>query len=248
MSHLSRPELRLRNFLVRCKEMAADIKNVDFCHFKAYVKFAEKLFFDFYLEYGKVVDKSVVMAYERDVQFLLQLMKIGEVNELDKQKLITQGLSDRDDFPSKTIKRTVPLEDKRVTLKELKVLSVENQARKIRSQLLNVKLDDEYCENEGFDRMLEDELQDKIIQQLSKLSKNLKENVISYGDIVRKDNMTIKEACTLTDKNSSNLTDKGKELRQHSSKYCDWWFAVSVVMMIFIFFAMVLFMRIFHKH
>ncbi|KAL1234510.1 Uncharacterized protein TSPI_04974 [Trichinella spiralis] len=152
MSHLSRPELRLRNFLVRCKEMAADIKNVDFCHFKA-------------------------------------LMKIGEVNELDKQKLITQGLSDRDDFPSKTIKRTVPLEDKRVTLKELKVLSVENQARKIRSQLLNVKLDDEYCENEGFDRMLEDELQDKIIQQLSKLSKNLKENVISYGDIVRKDNM-----------------------------------------------------------
>ncbi|KRX34039.1 Vesicle transport protein USE1 [Trichinella britovi] len=248
MSHLSRPELRLRNFLVRCKEMAANIKNVDFCHFKAYVKFAEKLFFDFYVEYGKVVDKSVVMAYERDVQFLLQLMKIGEVNELDKQKLITQGLLDRDDFPSKTIKRTVPLEDKRVTLKELKVLSVENHARKLRSQLLNVKRDDEYCENEGFDRMLEDELQDKIIQQLSKLSKNLKENVISYGDIVRKDNMTIKEASALTDKNSSNLTDKGKELRQHSSKYCDWWFAVSVVMMIFIFFAMVLFMRIFHKH
>ncbi|KRY08821.1 Polyubiquitin-B [Trichinella patagoniensis] len=187
------------------------------------------------------------IAVQRDVQFLLQLMKIGEVNELDKQKLITQGLLDRDDFPSKTIKRTVPLEDKRVTLKELKVLSVENHARKLRSQLLNVKRDDEYCENEGFDRMLEDELQDKIIQQLSKLSKNLKENVISYGDIVRKDNMTIKEASTLTDKNSSNLTDKGKELRQHSSKYCDWWFAVSVVMMIFIFFAMGAFRAILYK-
>ncbi|KRZ04181.1 hypothetical protein T11_5412 [Trichinella zimbabwensis] len=76
-------------------------------------------------------------------------------------------------------------------------------ARRLRSQLLN-------------DLMKRNEYQDKIIQQLLK---SLKENVILCENIVRKDNMTIKEVSALTVKNSSSLNDKVEELRDHISSF-----------------------------
>ncbi|KRZ73646.1 hypothetical protein T10_10395 [Trichinella papuae] len=79
-------------------------------------------------------------------------------------------------------------------------------ARRLRSQLLN-------------DLMKRNEYQDKIIQQLLK---SLKENVILCENIVRKDNMTIKEASALAVKNSSSLNDKVEELRDHIVASVNW--------------------------
>lgn len=137
-------------------------------------------------------------------------------------------------------------------LKEIKQLNNAKFNRELRKELFDG--DDpsglrRRGANESSENMEKyyDNIQEKLGEEMLALTRNLKEQTLAASSIIKKDTDVITKSAKMAHQNIGSLEKESKKLDEHTRRACKCWLWIMIGLVIAIFIAMVLFMKLMKK-
>lgn len=92
-----------------------------------------------------------------------------------------------------------------------------------------------------------DNIQEKLGEEMINLTRTLKEQTLAASNIIKKDTDVITKSAKMAHTNVGSLEKESKKLDEHNRRACKCWLWIMIGLVIAIFIAMVLFMKIMKK-
>lgn len=92
-----------------------------------------------------------------------------------------------------------------------------------------------------------DNIQEKLSEEMINLTRTLKEQTLTANKIIKKDTDVIVKSAKMANTNVGSLEKEAKKLDEHNRRACKCWLWIMIGLVIAIFIAMVLFMKIMKK-
>ncbi|XP_037674554.1 vesicle transport protein USE1 isoform X2 [Choloepus didactylus] len=254
----SRLELNLVRLLCRCEAMAAEKRDPDEWRLEKYVGALEDMLQALKAQACKPASE-VINEYSRKVDFLKGMLQAEKLTSSSEKALANQFLA-----PGRvptTARERVPA---------TKTVHLQSRARytsEMRSELLgtdsadepelNVRKRtiagprpaDEKQSDAELDLILQrhQNLQEKLVEEMLGLARNLKTNTLAAQSVIKKDNQTLSHSLKMADQNLEKLKTESERLEQHTQKSVNWLLWAMLIIVCFIFISMILFIRIMPK-
>ncbi|XP_018106313.1 unconventional SNARE in the ER 1 homolog L homeolog isoform X1 [Xenopus laevis] len=90
-------------------------------------------------------------------------------------------------------------------------------------------------------------LQEKLAEEMLRLTQNLKNNTLAAQNVIKQDNQTLSQSLKLADQNFEKLKTESDRLEQHAKKSVNWILWIMLIFVCFTFISMILFIRIFPR-
>ncbi|XP_044735462.1 vesicle transport protein USE1 [Chrysoperla carnea] len=231
---ISRTEVNIRRLIAKCELMVKDKGNKNEDRLEKYIDSLD----DMLIELEKANPKpnyETILEYTSRIQKLKQSLS-KNLNDPTRKRLIDNALenSDEDNVQEKVI-ITQP---KFKNIKdELLGLSENGNNSKIQKNENNVDMLLNYHGN----------MQEKIAEEMLILTRNLKEQTMLAGDIIRKDTQVLKKSSGLAESNFDKLKTESEKLTEHSKRAWKCWMWVMIFVVMAVFINMVLFMKVMKK-
>ncbi|KAG5670973.1 hypothetical protein PVAND_001201 [Polypedilum vanderplanki] len=223
-------EINIRSLLSTCEELVKEEDQK--WKLTRYIKSLDLMINE--LSDYDTADKNHIAKYQEKV---LELKTLINYVEPQKQKIVKTR---RDVDESETI------------LKEIKQLNNAKFNKEIRKDLFDG--DDatglrKRGANESSENMERyyDNIQEKLGEEMLALTKNLKEQYLAANSIIKKDTEVITKSAKMAHQNIGSLEKESKKLNEHTKRACKCWMWMMIGLVIMIFIAMVLFMKIMKK-
>uniref|UniRef100_A0A8C5Q4G8 Vesicle transport protein USE1 n=1 Tax=Leptobrachium leishanense TaxID=445787 RepID=A0A8C5Q4G8_9ANUR len=203
---------------------------------------------------------ELLIEYSRKVDFLKGLLEAEKLASSTEKALANQFLA-----PGRT--PTISKERTPVT----KTVHLQTQARctgEMRDELLGKV---SWCKNSSIallffighnslpnndkqsaaelDAVLQhhNNLQEKLAEEMLRLTQNLKNNTLAAQSVIKQDNQTLNQSLKFADQNFEKLKTESDRLEQHAKKSVNWLLWIMLIFVCFTFISMILFIRIFPK-
>lgn len=194
-----------------------------------------------------------LIAAKKKVQFFQGLLDAHSKGTILEQYSIINSLqSNPSAIQPKTENGTIS-ETKRIHLNE-----IANYDKRIKQELLSTKWVDKMADkndklnmnkNKNYEDIIKyhELLQEKVTNEMVTLVQNLKQNLTTSNEIVKKDTELLEKTNQFTESNVSNLRKNTDKIREFASAACEYWLWISLTLVIFSFLFMVIFIRLFPK-
>uniref|UniRef100_A0A7D9NKK8 Vesicle transport protein USE1 n=1 Tax=Xenopus tropicalis TaxID=8364 RepID=A0A7D9NKK8_XENTR len=238
----SRLEINFVRLLSRCEAMASEKREEGEWRLEK-VRAEEntdiKLANLFPFFYHRKPAAELLVEYSRKVDFLKGLLEAEKLPSPSEKALANQFLA-----PGRT--PTISKERTPVT----KTVHLQTQARytgEMRNELGSVS-DDKQSAAE-LDAVLQHHhnLQEKLAEEMLRLTQNLKNNTLAAQNVIKQDNQTLSHSIKLADQNFEKLKTESDRLEQHAKKSVNWILWIMLIFVCFTFISMILFIRIFPR-
>jgi unconventional SNARE in the endoplasmic reticulum protein 1 len=143
-------------------------------------------------------------------------------------------------------------DEKETILKEIKQISDSKYSRDLRKELFDGD-DSSGLRRRGGGESVEnmekyyENIQEKLSEEMISLTRNLKEQTLTASKIILKDTDVLTKSARTAHTNMGSLEKEAKKLDQHNQRACKCWLWIMIGLVIAIFIAMVLFMKIVKK-
>jgi len=237
MSYPTRLETNFTRLLGQCNRAISENK-VDDWRLEAYVASLETMLIQ--LKQAPNLKNETMSEYCQQVEFLKRLLHADKLpSPLEKSMantLISPG----------------PTSSKKTT-REIHLKTTNKYTNEMRKELLNgdgLRHRTTYdVPEDDYDAILKyhQNKQEKVAEEMVAMARNLKENSLLAGTIVRKDTENIEKSSRLTDQNYDRLKVESGRLEQHTKRSCNWWIWIMLVLVCVTFIWMIMFMKLFPK-
>lgn len=242
----SAEEINLKRLLGKCENMARSLSEEDEWRLKKYIEYLDELLNNLKEKPNKPSCESM-NTYIQRVAFLKGVLHVHhEETPLDKivaLQLAPKGNNNEDS-------------------KELHHFTNESVGAQLREELLTKKSgnlkrrktfgDNDKAETEGtndLDALLKyhHTMQEKIADEMLVLARNIKEQSLLAGNIIRNDSQVVEKSSSLADKNIDQLKVHSEKLQENNKKTWQCWTWVLLIVVVVIFINMVLLMKVMKK-
>ncbi|KAM4708913.1 vesicle transport protein USE1 [Discoglossus pictus] len=251
----SRLEINFVRLLSRCEAMASEKREEGEWRLEKFVAALEEMLASIRKDTRKPAPE-LLMEYSRKVEFLKGLLETEKLSSPTEKALANQFLA-----PGRT--PTISKERTPVT----KTVHLQTQARytgEMRSELLGKAavspsdFDDSYPRKRKgsvsddkqsaaeLDAVLQHHhnMQEKLAEEMLRLTQNLKNNTLAAQNVIRQDNQTLSQSLKFADHNFEKLKTESDRLEQHAKKSVNWLLWIMLIFVCFTFISMILFIRI----
>ncbi|XP_053320277.1 vesicle transport protein USE1 [Spea bombifrons] len=254
----SRVEINFVRLLSRCEAMASEKRQEGEWRLDKFVDALEKMLLSIKEDTRKPAPELLI-EYSRKVDFLKGLLEADKLASSSEKALANQFLA-----PGRT--PTISKERTPVT----KTVHLQTQARytdEMRKELLGKttlspndsgdsyprkrkgSMSDDKQSAAELDAVLQHHhnLQEKLAEEMLRLTQNLKNNTLAAQNVIKQDNQTLSQSLKLADQNFEKLRTESDRLEQHAKKSVNWLLWIMLIFVCFTFISMILFIRIFPK-
>uniref|UniRef100_A0A8C5Q5V8 Vesicle transport protein USE1 n=1 Tax=Leptobrachium leishanense TaxID=445787 RepID=A0A8C5Q5V8_9ANUR len=241
----SRLELNFVRLLSRCEAIASEKRQEGEWRLDKFVGALEKMLTSIKEDVRKPAPELLI-EYSRKVDFLKGLLEAEKLASSTEKALANQFLA-----PGRT--PTISKERTPVT----KTVHLQTQARctgEMRDELLGknscrVILIKRRQSAAELDAVLQhhNNLQEKLAEEMLRLTQNLKNNTLAAQSVIKQDNQTLNQSLKFADQNFEKLKTESDRLEQHAKKSVNWLLWIMLIFVCFTFISMILFIRIFPK-
>ncbi|XP_053558858.1 vesicle transport protein USE1 isoform X2 [Bombina bombina] len=255
---VSRLEINFVRLLSRCEAMASEKRDEGEWRLEKFVAALEEMLSQIRKDNRKPAPELMI-EYSRKVDFLKGLLETEKLSSPTEKALANQFLA-----PGRT--PTISKERTPVT----KTVHLQTQARytgEMRSELLGKAAlttsdsDDIYPRKRKgsasddkqsaaeLDAVLQhhNNMQEKLAEEMLRLTQNLKNNTLAAQNVIRQDNQTLSHSLKFADHNFEKLKTESDRLEQHAKKSVNWLLWIMLIFVCFTFISMILFIRIFPR-
>lgn len=239
MNHPSRLETNFRRLLSQCNRLVAEGKFQEW-RLETYVSSLESMLLDL-KQNPSCPEKEVMADYSRQVEFLKGVLRADKLPTPSEKAMAHQ-----------LIPRGFTVSNEKIT-KEIHLKTSEKYTDEMRKELLgndgvrHRTVSD--SPDEDYDTILKyhQTMQEKVAEEMVLFARNLKENSLLAGAIVRKDTEMVEKSSKLTDQNYDRLKVESSRLEQHTKQGCSYWIWLMLILVCATFISMVMFMKVFTK-
>uniref|UniRef100_A0A8C5Q608 Vesicle transport protein USE1 n=1 Tax=Leptobrachium leishanense TaxID=445787 RepID=A0A8C5Q608_9ANUR len=251
----SRLELNFVRLLSRCEAIASEKRQEGEWRLDKFVGALEKMLTSIKEDVRKPAPELLI-EYSRKVDFLKGLLEAEKLASSTEKALANQFLA-----PGRT--PTISKERTPVT----KTVHLQTQARctgEMRDELLGKvswysadfyprkrkgSTSDDKQSAAELDAVLQhhNNLQEKLAEEMLRLTQNLKNNTLAAQSVIKQDNQTLNQSLKFADQNFEKLKTESDRLEQHAKKSVNWLLWIMLIFVCFTFISMILFIRIFPK-
>uniref|UniRef100_A0A182JRN2 Vesicle transport protein USE1 n=1 Tax=Anopheles christyi TaxID=43041 RepID=A0A182JRN2_9DIPT len=233
----SKLEINIRSLISQCEEIVA-VDKQDW-RLKKYIRSLDIMIQELEEQFDKPEDR-VVEEYQNRCADLKQTSSYVEPTPEEKRRLRTKP------------KATDPAGDD--VMREVRQFHDQKYEKELRSELFNGNFStirrragQKVAENlEQTVKQYSTE-QERLAEDMLRLTRNLKEQTETANKILKKDTEIVSKSAKLTDQNTSSLTTESTKLQENSKKACKCWMWLMIVFVIITFIFMVMFMKIMKK-
>ncbi|XP_068090237.1 vesicle transport protein USE1 isoform X2 [Hyperolius riggenbachi] len=223
-----------------------------------HTKSVQKQFTVYYLMNKQKPAPELLIEYSRKVDFLKGLLEAEKLSSPTEKALANQFLA-----PGRT--PTISKERTPVT----KTVHLQTQARytgEMRSELMQKSalssndsdvyprkrkgsISDDKESAAELDAVLQHHhnMQEKLAEEMLRLTQNLKSNTLAAQNVIKQDNQTLSQSLKLADQNFEKLKTESDRLEQHAKKSVNWVLWIMLIFVCFTFISMILFIRLFPR-
>ncbi|NP_001120491.1 vesicle transport protein USE1 [Xenopus tropicalis] len=254
----SRLEINFVRLLSRCEAMASEKREEGEWRLEKFVCALEEML-DSIKKDNRKPAAELLVEYSRKVDFLKGLLEAEKLPSPSEKALANQFLA-----PGRT--PTISKERTPVT----KTVHLQTQARytgEMRNELLGKgtlaandfgdvyprkrkgSVSDDKQSAAELDAVLQHHhnLQEKLAEEMLRLTQNLKNNTLAAQNVIKQDNQTLSHSIKLADQNFEKLKTESDRLEQHAKKSVNWILWIMLIFVCFTFISMILFIRIFPR-
>ncbi|EAA11067.4 AGAP005893-PA [Anopheles gambiae str. PEST] len=221
----SKLEINIRSLIAQCEEIVA-VDKQDW-RLKKYIRSLDIMIQELEEQFDKPEDK-VLEDYQNRCTELKQASSYVEPTPEEKRRLRTKP------------KATDPAGDD--VMREVRQFHDQKYEKELRSELFNGNFStirrragQKVAENlEQTVKQYSTE-QERLAEDMLKLTRNLKEQTETAGKILKKDTEIVSKSAKLTDQNTSSLTTESTKLQENSKKACKCWMWLMIVFVIITF-------------
>ncbi|XP_052892713.1 vesicle transport protein USE1 [Anopheles moucheti] len=233
----SKLEINIRSLIAQCEEIVA-VDKQDW-RLKKYIRSLDIMVEELGEQPDPPEDKLLEM-YRNQCTELKQASGYAEPSASEKERLRYKP------------RATEPIGDD--VMREVRQFQKQSFERELRSELFNGNFStirrragQKVAENlEQTVKQYSTE-QEKLAEDMLRLTRNLKEQTETANKILKKDTEIVSKSSKLTDQNTSSLTTESSKLQENSKKACKCWMWLMIVFVIVTFIFMVMFMKIMKK-
>uniref|UniRef100_A0A182MUX2 Vesicle transport protein USE1 n=1 Tax=Anopheles culicifacies TaxID=139723 RepID=A0A182MUX2_9DIPT len=233
----SKLEINIRSLIAQCEEIVA-VDKQDW-RLKKYIRSLD-IMIEELAEQLDASEEKLLEAYRTQCSELKQAASYAEPSVEEKQRLRTKP------------KATEPFGDD--VMREVRQFQNQAYEKELRSELFNGNFStirrragQKVAENlEQTVKQYSTE-QEKLAEDMLRLTRNLKEQTETANKILKKDTEIVSKSAKLSDQNTSSLTTESAKLQENSKKACKCWMWLMIVFVIVTFIFMVMFMKVMKK-
>ncbi|XP_053675763.1 vesicle transport protein USE1 [Anopheles nili] len=233
----SKLEINIRSLIAQCEEIVTENKN-DW-RLKKYIRSLDVMVQELEEQYDGT-ENSLVQEYQSRCAELKQ-----------SANYIEPALDEKLRLRMKPKATDVAGDD---VVREVRQLHDQKFEKELRSELFNGNFStirrragQKVAENlEQTVKQYSDE-QEKLAEDMLRLTRNLKEQTETANKILKKDTEVVSKSAKLTDQNTSSLMTESTKLQENSKKACKCWMWLMIVLVMVTFIFMVMFMKIMKK-
>ncbi|XP_050075474.1 vesicle transport protein USE1 [Anopheles maculipalpis] len=232
----SKLEINIRSLIAQCEEIVA-VDKQDW-RLKKYIRSLDTMIEELGEQELDETEKKLVEGYRKQCSELKQAFSYVEPSTEEKRRLKPRA--------------TEPFGDD--VMREVRQLQNQMYEKELRSELFNGNFStirrragQKVAENlEQTVKQYSTE-QEKLAEDMLRLTRNLKEQTETANKILKKDTEIVSKSAKLSDQNTSSLTTESTKLQENSKKACKCWMWLMIVFVIVTFIFMVMFMKIMKK-
>ncbi|XP_053664400.1 vesicle transport protein USE1 [Anopheles marshallii] len=233
----SKLEINIRSLIAQCEEIVA-VDKQDW-RLKKYIRSLDIMIQELG-EQPNPPEDNLVEVYRAQYIVLKQACGYVEPSAEEKERLRSKS------------RATEPIGDE--VMREVRQFQKQSFEKELRSELFNGNFStirrragQKVAENlEQTVKQYSTE-QEKLAEDMLRLTRNLKEQTETANKILKKDTEIVSKSSKLTDQNTSSLTTESSKLQENSKKACKCWMWLMIVFVIVTFIFMVMFMKIMKK-
>ncbi|XP_035908021.1 vesicle transport protein USE1 [Anopheles stephensi] len=234
----SKLEINIRSLIAQCEEIVA-VDKQDW-RLKKYIRSLDIMIEELGEQELEASEEKLVEGYRNKCTELKQASNYVEPSAEEKRRLRMKP------------RATEPLGDD--VMREVRQVQNQMFEKELRSELFNGNFStirrragQKVAENlEQTVKQYSTE-QEKLAEDMLRLTRNLKEQTETANKILKKDTEIVSKSAKLSDQNTSSLTTESSKLQENSKKACKCWMWLMIVFVIVTFIFMVMFMKIMKK-
>ncbi|KAH9416607.1 SNAP receptor use1 [Dermatophagoides pteronyssinus] len=259
--HRSKNHINIMNLLSKCEYRFQQINDKSDWRLEQYIKSIFQMLEQEEMNTGKLNDELV--AAKKKAQFFQGLLDAhAKDTTILEQYSIINSLQSNSTTAIQQQQQQMENETKRIHLTEIakcdKRMKKELLSSRLTTDNKTTTADDKNenhenrirnTKNKNYEDIIKyhELLQEKVTNEMVILVQNLKQNLTTSNEIVKKDTELLEKTNQFTEKNVSNLRKNADKIREFASAACEYWLWISLTLVIFIFLFMVIFIRLFPK-